>query len=128
MHRHLFPPDEPVQIVAPQDIADLAVLAFDDPGRFAGRTVELAGDDPTPAQAAATISAAIGTEVRYEQLTAPEAAALGHGIADVRERWAAGDRWHADLEVLRIVHPGLRTLQDWLDESGTALLRAVLRS
>ncbi|MFI6402911.1 NmrA/HSCARG family protein [Streptomyces sp. NPDC050548] len=123
VHRHVFPPDEPAQIIAVEDIAEFAALAFDQPDRFAGRTLELAGDAPTPAEAVAAISEATGVTVRYEQLTHAEAAALHPEVAEVRERWAAGSRWDADIEVLRVVHPGLRTLADWLAESGAALLR-----
>jgi uncharacterized protein YbjT (DUF2867 family) len=124
VHRHLFPPDEPMQVIALEDIAEFAALAFADPARFAGRTLELAGDEPTPVAAAAAISAAAGIPVRYEQLTDAEAAAISPDIAEVRKRWQAGDRWHADVEALRVIHPGLRTLADWLAESGAAAIRA----
>ncbi|MGW1737787.1 NmrA family NAD(P)-binding protein [Nocardia sp. NPDC001965] len=123
VHRHLFPPDEPMQVIAVEDIAEFAVLAFTDPSRFAGRTLELAGDQPTPVAAVAAISAATGVTVRYEQLTDDEAAALGPEIAGVGKRWRAGHRWHADIEALRVIHPGLRTFADWLAESGAAVLR-----
>ncbi|MFI9381372.1 NmrA family NAD(P)-binding protein [Kutzneria sp. NPDC052558] len=124
VHRHLFPPHEPMQVIALEDIAEFAALAFADPARFAGRTLELAGDEPTPVAAAAAISAATGLPVRYEQLTAEEAAAISPDIARTRERWLAGQRWHADIEALRVIHPGLRTLADWLAESGAAAIRA----
>ncbi|MFJ9246834.1 NmrA/HSCARG family protein [Streptomyces sp. NPDC101776] len=127
VHRHVFPPDEPAQIIAVEDIAEFAALAFDQPDRFAGRTLELAGDAPTPTEAVAAISAATGVTVRYEQITSAEAAALNPEIAQARDRWAAGSRWHADIEALRVIHPGLRTLTDWLAESGAALLRERLR-
>jgi uncharacterized protein YbjT (DUF2867 family) len=126
VHRHIFPPDEPVQIIALEDIAEFAALAFDDPDRFAGRTLELAGDAPTPTEAVAAISEATGVAVRYEQLTHDEAAALNSEIAHVRQRWISGSRWHADIEVLRVVHPGLRTFADWLAESGATALRGQL--
>jgi len=124
VHRHLFSPHEPMQIIALEDIAEFAALAFADPARFAGRTLELAGDQPTPVEAVAAIAEATGIPLRYEQLTADEAAAIGPAMADVRRRWQAGDRWHADIEALRVIHPGLRTLGDWLAESGAAAIRA----
>jgi uncharacterized protein YbjT (DUF2867 family) len=122
--RHLFPPDEPMQVIALEDIAEFAALASADPARFAGRTLELAGDEPTPVEAAAAISEASGIPVRYEQLTDAEAAAISPDIAEIRKRWQAGDRWHADIEALRVIHPGLRTLADWLAECGAAAIRA----
>ncbi|MGW0859163.1 NmrA family NAD(P)-binding protein [Streptomyces sp. NPDC002690] len=124
VHRHLFPPNEPAQIIALEDIAEFAALAFEHPDRFAGRTLELAGDDPTPVEAVAAISAATGIAARYEQLTHDEAAALSPGIAQTRQQWISGQRWHADIEALRVIHPGLRTLTDWLAESGAAALRS----
>jgi uncharacterized protein YbjT (DUF2867 family) len=124
VHRHLFPPHEPMQVIALEDIAEFAALAFADPARYAGRTLELAGDQPTPVEAAAAISTAAGFPVRYEQLTEAEAAAISPDIAEVRSRWAAGDRWHADIEALRVIHPGLRTLAGWLAESGARAISA----
>ncbi|MFE4977390.1 NmrA family NAD(P)-binding protein [Kitasatospora sp. NPDC056651] len=126
VHRHLFTPDDPLQVIALEDIAEFAALAFEQPERFAGRTLELAGDAPTPVEAAAAISAATGIPVRYQQLTHDEAAALNPEFAEVRDQWAAGHRWHADIEALRVIHPGLRTLDDWLAETGGAALRAQL--
>ncbi|MGW1624454.1 NmrA family NAD(P)-binding protein [Streptomyces sp. NPDC002172] len=123
VHRHIFPPDEPVQCIAVEDIAEFAALAFDQPDRFTGRTLELAGDALTPTAAVAAINEATGAAVRYEQISHAEAAALGPEIVRAREHWAAGSHWHADIEALRVIHPGLRTLPDWLAESGAALLR-----
>jgi uncharacterized protein YbjT (DUF2867 family) len=127
VHRHLFSPHEPMQIIALEDIAEFAALAFADPTRFTGRTLELAGDQPTPVEAAAAITEATGIPIKYEQLTEAEAAAINPEIADVRARWQAGQRWHADIEALRVIHPGLRTITDWLRESGAKAIRAQLR-
>ncbi|MFJ8430989.1 NmrA family NAD(P)-binding protein [Kitasatospora sp. NPDC094019] len=123
VHRHLFPPDEPLQMIALEDIAEFAALAFEQPERFAGRTLELAGDAPTPVEAVAAIGAATGRTLRYEQVGHDEAAALHPGFAEVRRQWAEGHRWRVDIEALRAVHPGLRTLGDWLAEGGAAALR-----
>ena len=126
VHRHLFPPHEPMQIIALEDIAEFAALAFAEPTRFAGRTLELAGDEPTPVEAAAAITEATGIPVRYEQLTDGEAAAISPEVAETRKAWEAGHRWHADVQALRVIHPGLRTLTDWLAESGAAAIRTHL--
>lgn len=123
VHRHLFPPDEPVQVIALEDIADFALLAFAQPDRFAGRTLELAGDQPTPVQAVAAITEATGLPVRYQQLTEDELTAISPQIAETGRRWRDGQRWHADIEALRVIHPGLRSFADWLAESGAAALR-----
>jgi hypothetical protein len=61
------------------------------------------------------------------KLPAPPVAALAFASParfDGRTLELAGDRWHADIEALRVIHPGLRTLADWLTESGAAAIRA----
>jgi uncharacterized protein YbjT (DUF2867 family) len=126
VHRHVFPPHEPMQIIALEDIAEFAALAFADPARFAGRTLELAGDEPTPVEAAAAITEATGIPVRYQQLSDSEAAAISPELAETRRRWQAGDRWHADIQALRVIDPRLRTFTEWLAESGAAAIRAQL--
>jgi len=126
VHRHVFPPHEPMQIIALEDIAEFAALAFADPARYAGRTLELAGDQPTPTEAVAAIAKAAGIPIRYEQLSADQAAAISPMVGEGWKRWNAGSRWHADIEALRVIHPGLRTLTAWLTESGAAAIREQL--
>uniref|UniRef100_UPI0015F0AF74 NmrA family NAD(P)-binding protein n=1 Tax=Pseudonocardia pini TaxID=2758030 RepID=UPI0015F0AF74 len=126
VHRHLFPPDAVLQVIAPEDIADFTALALADPDRFASRTLELAGDALTPVEAAALIGEATGVPVRYEQIPTAELAALGPWMLHVQESWQAGNRWHADLEALRVIHPGLRTLRDWLAQGAADRLRTHL--
>lgn len=88
--------------------------------------LELAGDAPTPVDAVAAIAEATGLPIRYEQLTEAAAVEQGPTIAETRKALEAGDHWHADIEALRVIHPGLRTLTAWLTESGAAAIRARL--
>jgi len=74
----------------------------------------------------ATISAAIGRPVRYEQVGRAAAAAIAPEVGRIHDLWTAGHRWHADIEVLRVVHPGLETLADWLAAGGAQQIRARL--
>jgi uncharacterized protein YbjT (DUF2867 family) len=115
-----------VQVIALEDIAEFATMAFTQPDRFAGRILELAGDQPTPVEAAKAITEATGIQVRYQELTDAEAAAMGPHITEIRDGWREGNRWHADIEALRVIHPGLRTFRDWLEESGAEKLSALL--
>ncbi|RJQ76315.1 NAD-dependent epimerase/dehydratase family protein [Pseudonocardiaceae bacterium YIM PH 21723] len=120
VNRHLYPADIPVQYIAPADTAEFAALAFADPERFAGRTLNLAGDSLTPVAAAATVAAATGIPVRYREIADDELPAL---FQRMRTGLRTGRVWSADLDALRVIHPGLRTLSGWLAESGAADLR-----
>ncbi|MVU76562.1 NAD(P)H-binding protein [Nocardia sp. ET3-3] len=126
VHKHLFPADRPVQSIALEDIAVFAQLAFDDPARFHGETIELAGDALTMSEAAIAVSAAIGQPVRYVEATQEEAEAMGAEVGAVWRLSREGEGWHADIPALREIHPGLRTLDAWLAESGAARLKTLL--
>lgn len=126
VHRHLFPADRPLQMIAVDDVAAFAVLALTDPDRFHGQTLELAGDAPTPVAAADLISRTTGHPVRYQELTEAEAEAIGPEVHNVwrLSRTTAG--WHADIPALRRLHPNLSTLDTWLATTGAIRLKAVL--
>ncbi|MFI9407431.1 NmrA family NAD(P)-binding protein [Nocardia sp. NPDC052316] len=126
VHRHLFPADRPLKVIALADIADIAALAFADPDRFHGRTLELAGDALTPPDAAAAIAEATGYPVRYQELDESAAAELGPMIAHTWRLVRATGGWHADIAATREIHPGLRTFDTWLAETGAAQIKSLL--
>ncbi|WP_431969497.1 NmrA family NAD(P)-binding protein [Nocardia sp. bgisy134] len=126
VHRHLFPADRPLQMIAVDDIAVFAALAFADPDRFHGQILELAGDAVTPVAAAAAIARATGHPVRYEEVSEAEAEAIGPEIVNVWRVTRETGGWHADLPALRELHPGLWTLDTWLASGGADRIGALL--
>ncbi|MFD4354605.1 NmrA family NAD(P)-binding protein [Nocardia sp. NPDC058518] len=118
-HRHLFPADRPLQMIAVDDIAAFAALAFADPDTWHARILELAGEAITPVEAAATISAAIGHPIHYREVTEDEADAIGPQLGNTWRLIRETGGWHADLPALRSLHPGLTSLRDWLARGGT---------
>lgn len=124
VHKHLFPADRPLQMIAIADIAAFAALAFADPARFHGRTLELAGDAITPVAAAAAISRSTGHPVRYVEATEADADALGEQIGNTWRLIRQSGGWRADIPALRELHPALRTLESWLTTTGSDLIKA----
>ncbi|MRH90975.1 NAD(P)H-binding protein [Nocardia sp. SYP-A9097] len=126
VHHHLFPADLPVQMIAVDDVAAFAELAFTDPDHFHGRILELAGDERTMVAAAAVISEITGHTVTYEELSEDFAAGMGDEVLKVFQMSRAGQGWHADLPALREILPALRTFETWLTETGAAQLKPLL--
>ncbi|WP_431956568.1 NmrA family NAD(P)-binding protein [Nocardia lijiangensis] len=126
VHRHLFPADRPLQMIAVDDVAAFAALAFADPDRFHSRILELAGDAVTPVAAAAAIARATGHPVRYQEVSEAEAAAIGPEIVNVWRVTRETGGWHADLPALRELHPELQTLDTWLTSGGADRIAALL--
>lgn len=62
-----MPSDRELHLVAVRDIADVAVLALEQPARFTGRRLDLAGEALTPAAMAEALAAAIGHPVRHHR-------------------------------------------------------------
>jgi uncharacterized protein YbjT (DUF2867 family) len=112
-------PEKSVQTIAVEDIAVFAALAFADPQQFIGKTLELAGDNETEAETAATFAKVIGRPVMLEKPT-PGA---GRGARTGEEMKAMfnffnGEGYDADIPALRKIHPGLMTLEKWLRKNG----------
>jgi uncharacterized protein YbjT (DUF2867 family) len=106
-----------MQVIVLEDIAEFAALAFANPARFAGRTLELAGDEPTPVGAAAALTKATGVPVRYQQLTDAEAV-LGYPALDAVR---AGGSFAAFVGSGPVPLRGIRVLPVNIHADGAAL-------
>ena len=110
-------PEKERQLVAVEDIAVFVALAFENPGEYLGKTIELAGDALTESQLAETFSKVIGRPVK---LTLP----TGGGGRRSEEEMAAmfnffnGKAYDADIAELRKTHPGLLTFEQYLRKNG----------
>ncbi|MFI9011237.1 NmrA/HSCARG family protein [Actinosynnema sp. NPDC053489] len=62
-----MPSDRPLHLVAVRDIAAVAALALEQPDRFAGRRLDLAGEALTPAGMAEALTAATGRPIRHHR-------------------------------------------------------------
>lgn len=96
-------PDVPIAMIAVDDIAAFAQLAFRRPEEMNGRAIDLAGDSPTMAQVASAMAAATGRPVEYVQVPTDCLA------VDVRprlatQRWLEAEGWRVDIGRLRALY------------------------
>ena len=110
-------PDKRTQLIAVDDIGAFTALAFENPQAYLGKTIELAGDEPTETQIAATFSKVIGRPVT---LAAPQMPAGASPTPEMMAmfRFFSGPAYDADIAALRKVYPALKTLEQWLRETG----------
>ena len=110
-------PEKERQLIAVEDIAVFAALAFENPSEYLGKTIELAGDALTESQIADTFAKVIGRPVK---LTLPS----GSGGRRSEEEMEAmfnffnGEAYDANIAALRKLHPGLLTLEEYLRKNG----------
>jgi len=110
-------PDKGIQMISADDIGAFAALIYSDPQHFLGKTIELAGEELTEPQIAATMTKVIGRLVNVIQPRMPE------GFEPTPEqaamvRFFSGQGYAADIPALRRIYPELRTLEQWLRENG----------
>jgi uncharacterized protein YbjT (DUF2867 family) len=108
-----LPPQRPLQLVAVADLAGLVALAIEQPERFAGRRLDLAGDELTGPQMAAVLAEVTGRPITYQ---APPPDSLGGSDDMVRMlRWLDQVGYHADITRLRADYPevGWHGFADW---------------
>jgi uncharacterized protein YbjT (DUF2867 family) len=104
--------DHRLQQLAYRDLGLVAARAITEPDRYAGRRLELAGDEPTPAEMAETLGHVLGRTVGPVEIGVSEV-----GSSDMRAMWRflAGAGYQADLPALRAEFPDLAwtSFRDW---------------
>jgi uncharacterized protein YbjT (DUF2867 family) len=96
-----LPPDRPLQQLAIEDVAAVAAVVLERPDDFAGERIELAGDELTGAEAAATLARVTGRRFIFQPVP-PHA--LPDGLRALFE-WLDGVGHHVDIPALRSRFP-----------------------
>ncbi|MEU0885515.1 NmrA/HSCARG family protein [Lentzea sp. NPDC005914] len=106
---------KPLDQVTVLDIAGLAVLAVEQPDRFAGKRIDLASDRVTGEQAARILGDVLGREIPYRQMPLDQVRQwAGDEIADMFGRFEDNTDF-LDIETLHAEHPDVawHSYADW---------------
>lgn len=107
-------PETRLQQIDVDDIGLFAAMAFENPDKWIGRTIELAGDELSMRDTADTFSRVIGKDVKYTQVAWDEfEQTVGRKMA-IMYRWFEDVGYSVDIEACRREHPGLKTLEQHL--------------
>ena len=106
-------PESMTFLIAVDDIGRFVALAFSDPERFIGTEMPIGGDAMPMTQVAETFSRVLGTPVEYVHVDE-----LSGIPAPPRPVAGEPQYWRADIAACRALLPGLRTLEEWIAESG----------
>ena len=111
-----IPDDVPLQMIAVRDVGAVAATALLSAGAVP-EAVEIAGDQLTGPEIAAAHGRKAGLLARFEAL--PLSVLEGQDDLQAMFRWfAETPAYQADLTQVRSIHPGVQTLEAWLDGDG----------
>ena len=113
-----FDPDKPLQQVAVEDIGAFAAIAFENPDRWIGREVDLAGDEQSMSEIADTFSRVIGREVSYYQVPWDQFEEQVGEEVTLNSRWMNDVGYEADIAALRQEYPELTSFERYLRSHG----------
>jgi uncharacterized protein YbjT (DUF2867 family) len=111
-------PDKPFQQVAVEDVGAFAAIAFENPDRWIGREVDLAGDEQTMPEIAETFGHVIGREVSYYQVPWDQFEEQMGEEFTVNYRWFNDVGYEANIAALRQEYPELTTFEGYLRSHG----------
>lgn len=107
-------PDKKLQLIATKDIGYFGAQALLSPKWFAGRAISLAGDELTFAEANTIFAREIGCDI--PTTFGALASALIWAVKDVHLMFKFFENvgYAADVQTLRVEHPGLLSFGDWV--------------
>ena len=112
MMRTYLAQDQRMQVASARDVGWFAAEAFDDPNRFIGQAIEIAGDDVTKDEAAKTLNrTGHGPAVSFV-IPGLLRAKLPDDFRLMFE-WIAREGFNVDIAAVRRAHPGLLSLAAW---------------
>lgn len=102
------------QWIAASDIGFFVGEAFDQPERWLGRTVEIAGDQLTIAEYVKVLSLTLGIEVHHQQVEWSSYEDQAGEEMTVMLHWFDESGYNVDIAKLRSQYPDLLTYQEYL--------------
>jgi uncharacterized protein YbjT (DUF2867 family) len=113
-------PDRRLQMIAVDDIGIFVAMAFEHPGHWQGRAVELAGDELSMTELAQAFTRITGHEIAYMQVPWDQfEQQAGHELT-IMCKWFESSGYHVDIPALRQEHPNMMTFDRWLNETWKA--------
>ncbi len=113
-----FSVSTPLQEISVRDIGRFAALAFDNPGDWAGESLDIAGDELTPGQLQQLFSQVTGSPVELVQ-TPWDVHEKNEGEEmTIMDRWFEDVGYSANINLVRSYLPGVLTLEEYLEQAG----------
>lgn len=108
-------PDTHLQMIAVDDIGAFVAMAFEHPGQWERRAMDIAGDELSMTGIAEAFSRSVGREVRYHQVPWDTFEERAGREMTVMYRWFQETGYHVDIGAVRQALPSLTSFDRWLN-------------
>jgi uncharacterized protein YbjT (DUF2867 family) len=113
-----------LQMVAVDDIGGVAATAFERPGKWQGRAIELAGDELSMSELAKAFTRTSGREVCYVQVPWDEFEQQAGKELTLMYRWLQETGYHVNIGAVRSEYPKLTTFERWMNSTWHTVTQA----
>lgn len=112
-----LPPDKPLQMLAVEDLGAFDTFVVENPTRFRGQRVEIAGDELTGLQQAEVLSRRAGRPIRFQPIPFDVLRQRSEDLARMSE-WMSQHGYAVKIDRLRTDYPniGWHRFDDWAAE------------
>ncbi|MBS1536733.1 MAG: NmrA/HSCARG family protein [Bacteroidetes bacterium] len=107
-----LPEGRPLQMIAADDIGAYVAIAFNNPEKYIGKSLALAGDEITMPKAAQTLGNKLGKPVQFISLPIDAVRAHNEEMAIMFE-WFDKHGYIADIQSLKTLYPALKSFEEW---------------
>jgi uncharacterized protein YbjT (DUF2867 family) len=113
-------PEARLQMLAVDDIGAFVAMAFEHPGKWIGRTFEMAGDELSMTQITQALSRMVAHEVKYFQISWDEFAGRIDPAHFQMFQWFDRESYKVDIASVRTELPQIHTFERWLQSKWRA--------
>jgi uncharacterized protein YbjT (DUF2867 family) len=113
-----------LQMLAVDDIGGMVAMAFERPGKWQDRVIELAGDELSMSELAQAFSRSSGREVRYVQVPWDEFEQQAGKEVTAMYRWFQDTGYHVNIGAARSEYPKLTAFDRWMNSNWHTVTQA----
>ncbi|MGH9620152.1 MAG: NmrA/HSCARG family protein [Bryobacteraceae bacterium] len=108
-------PEKRLQMIAVDDIGGFVAMAFEHPGRWQGRAIDIAGDELSMSGIAEAFTRAAGRPVAYQQIPWELFQQHAREEMTIMYRWFENTGYDVDISAIRSEYPNLTNFERWLN-------------
>ncbi len=108
--------DTKLQMIATDDIGGIAAIVFDNPEIYAGKEIEIAGDDLSIPEVAAIYCKVTGRKAVFSELPMDVLKSNSEEMAAMFQ-WFIDKGYEADLNEVKKIYPSLTSFEEWMKKN-----------